>query len=171
MRTLFTTLAIVAVSSTAAFAGAPDCGEHQKLCDEAYTLGDANGWHNGINHQIETLDLYTQEEVTALVLEGQYAVIEAYREDIDKLSAGYEATITDLNAEYEVLLDQYTDRTTEFEIWHEVGTHYYNIHLRTADVISDHKAQAGENYEADPVGYITFVFEYIEGLQAQLDIK
>ena len=171
MKTLLTTAAIVVATSTASFAGAPDCGEHQKLCDEAYALGDANGWHNGINHQIDEAGLYTQEEVTALVLEGQYEVIEGYRADIDKLSAHYEATITDLNAEYENLLQQYADRTEEFQIWHEVGTHYYNVFLRTADVISDHKTQAGKNYEADPVGYMTFVFNYIEDLQSQLGIK
>ena len=91
------------------------------------------------------------------------------------------ATYSDLNVtntinaihaeEIAVLEAELADRTTEFEIWHEVGTHYYNVFLRTADVISDHKTQAGENYEADPVGYITFVFEYIEGLQAQLGVK
>ena len=171
MKTLITAAALVVATSTAAFAGAPDCGEHQDLCDKAYALGDANGWHNGINHQIDEAGLFTQEEVTALVLEGQYEVIEGYRADIDKLSAHYEATITDLNAEYETLLQQHADRTEEFQIWHEVGTHYYNQHLDLVRIISDHKTQAGKNFEADPRGYITFVFSYIEDLQRQLGLR
>ena len=126
MKTLFTTLAVVAVSSTAAFAGAPDCGEHQKLCDDAYALGDANGWHNGINHQIETLGLYTQEEVTALVLEGQQAVIDAYRADIDKLSAHYEGIIDEKHRIYEELLVEHQNAQEAIQTLQPAVQKYYN---------------------------------------------
>ena len=144
MKTLLTTAAIIVATSTASFADAPDCGEHQDLCDKAYALGDANGWHNGINHQIDTLGLYTQEEVTALVLEGQYEVIEGYRADIDKLSAHYEAKITDLNAEYEALLGQYSGAQEAIATLQPAAQQYYNeLNWLQAD-FDEYKAEAAQ---------------------------
>ena len=144
MKTLFTTLAVVAVSSSVAFAGAPDCGEHQDLCDKAYALGDTNGWHNGINHQIETLNLYTQEEVTALVLEGQYAVIELYQADIEKLAAEKDAIIANLSAEYEVLLDQHNAQVEAVQTLQPAVQKYYNeLNWLQAD-FDEYKAETNQ---------------------------
>ena len=38
-------------------------------------------------------------------------------------------------------------------------------------VVTDHKARAGDNFAKDPVGFMTFAFSYIEGLQSQLGLR
>ena len=220
MKTLLTTTALLVATSTASFAGAPNCGFFQAACDEGYsagvTDGEASGYNNGYaDGQSETfgkiassatvtlesnssvlIDTKVGKITTAidisdatdaaydagyeagvgesyspaeLIAQKQIAAI--YQADIERIAEEKDAIIAALNVEYETLLQQHADRTEEFKIWHEVGTHYYNIFLRTADVISDHKAQAGKNYEADPVGYMTFVFDYIEDLQSQLGLN
>ena len=40
-----------------------------------------------------------------------------------------------------------------------------------SEVITNHKARAGANFDKNPVGFITFAFSYIEDLQRQLGLR
>ena len=72
--------------------------------------------------------------------------------------------IAELKAELSNVETELSDAETELGHTRKNTQHMFDI----LQVITDHKANAGRNFARDPVGYITFAFQYIEDRQADL---
>ena len=96
---------------------------------------------------------------------------DGYVEGVDasaSLVAQAQADLAEVEANIDTLVAEGIAAIDVDAIAHEARKEAINA---IAAPIYDHKTRAGDNFKKDPVGFITFAFNYIEDLQSQLGLR
>ena len=186
MKNLFLTTALVAVTAAGAFAG----GKLPTTLEESHSviefLDDQNDVLAAENAELKAqLAAVESDEDALIVMQSNVESLTQAIEGFEAQKAKDQATINDQNSQIQALAAYNADIKAELlktatrmlnaeraleEAQAELAAPNESAEVLAGiqEVITDHKAQAGANFAKDPVGYITFAFNYLEDRVADL---
>ena len=179
MKNLFLTTALVAVAATSAFAG----GKLPTTLEESHSviefLDDQNDVLAAENAELKAqLAAVESDEVELIILQADLdshiesaatakRLINEQNSQIQALAAYNKEIKAELLKTATRMLN--AERALE-EAQAELAAPNASAEVLAGiqEVITDHKSQAGANFAKDPIGYITFAFNYLEDRLADL---
>ena len=166
MKNLFLTTALVAVTAAGAFAG----GKLPSTLEESHSIIEFLDDQNDVL-AAENADLKAQLAAIDDAVDDQVVFQNSQIQALAQYNAELKAEIEAIRAELLKTATRMLNAESALEeAQAELAAPNESAEVLAGiqEVITDHKSQAGANFAKDPIGYITFAFNYLEDRVADL---
>ena len=163
MKNLFLTTALVAVTAAGAFAG----GKLPTTLEESHSIIEFLDDQNDVL-AAENADLKAQLAAIDDAVDDQVVFQNSQIQALAAYNAELKAEIEAIRAELLKTATRMLNAESALEELQNAPNASAEVLAGIQEVITDHKSQAGANFAKDPIGYITFAFNYLEDRVADL---